>query len=543
MAEPAIKSVPKTSPAPYSSSQSSRDVVKEHFSNELVFGVVGFAGSGTSTIAAQLKELLESETLRGGPFSAHIIKTRLLLKDWAEENKVGYDSTVDNKSIESVVILQSIGNQLREKRGDLAAAAVLLIEAIRKKRADETGTSYDPKIPVQPDGSRRAYILDSIKHPAEVELLRRVYGNAFALVGVVCDELVKQTRLREQFSNSSPTKITEFMKNDAKSVHQSGQRVEKTFYLADFYIDNSEDSTNSDNQTNENWKIPEEMSRLIKIVTHAEIVRPRAPEVAMYFADCARLSSSCLSRQVGAALMNANGSIVATGANEAPRAGGGVYGESFSEDPKKDYRCAFHQNRDRRHCHSNEHQRKIVDELSKKLIESFPDLSSEPEKIQSILQGSSIGGLLEFSRAIHAEMDAILSASRQGVSPKGTRLFVTTFPCHYCARHVVTAGVDEVQFIEPYPKSKALELHEDAITTRRASDWYPPSEGGTKVLFTPFVGVAPQLYRRAFMKDRDLKDDSTGHRQIGDPDWGSSWDTVKRSYADLEVAITRMQAS
>ena len=37
-----------------------------------------------------------------------------------------------------------------------------------------------------------------------------------------------------------------------------------------------------------------------------------------------------------------------------------------------------------------------------------------------------------------------MSAGRKGASTLGTRLFVTTFPCHYCARHIVSAGVDEV---------------------------------------------------------------------------------------------------
>ena len=149
--------------------------------------------------------------------------------------------------------------------------------------------------------------------------------------------------------------------------------------------------------------------------------------------------------------------------------------------------------------------------------------------------------LIEFSRAIHAEMDALLSTSRQGISSKGTKLFVTTFPCHYCARHIVTAGVDEVQFIEPYPKSKALTLHNDTITVIRKQDWKPPSEGGTQVLFLPFTGVAPQLYRRAFMKDRDLKNVSTGKKDIGEPIWGSTLETSKLGYADLELTIIQTQ--
>ncbi len=48
-------------------------------------------------------------------------------------------------------------------------------------------------------------------------------------------------------------------------------------------------------------------------------------------------------------------------------------------------------------------------------------------------------------------------------------------------------------FIEPYPKSYAKELHEDAITLTK--------ERG-KVSFEPFVGVSPFRYRDLFEKGK-----------------------------------------
>ena len=156
------------------------------------------------------------------------------------------------------------------------------------------------------------------------------------------------------------------------------------------------------------------------------------------------------------------------------------------------------------------------------------------------LRETRIGSLLEFSRAVHAEMDALLSAARQGISPTGARLFVTTFPCHYCARHLVAAGVDEVQYVEPYPKSQALDLHDDAIQIT-FKGWVPPSQGGTKVLFRPFSGVAPRLFGRAFLKDRDLKNSDAGLLHIGEPEWGTPWHLRKASYCELESAIARTE--
>jgi deoxycytidylate deaminase len=134
-------------------------------------------------------------------------------------------------------------------------------------------------------------------------------------------------------------------------------------------------------------------------------------------------------------------------------------------------------------------------------------------------------------------MEAVISAARKGVSTVGTRLFVTTFPCHYCARGLVAAGVDEVQYIEPYPKSQALALHADAITVD-AKD-RKEQNGRRKVLFRAFTGVAPRLYRRAFLKDRDLKNSSTGDFKIGNPEWGSPWHIQGASYVELEAALAR----
>ena len=57
---------------------------------------------------------------------------------------------------------------------------------------------------------------------------------------------------------------------------------------------------------------------------------------------------------------------------------------------------------------------------------------------QSIGAGS-LRELTEYGRAVHAEMDALLDAARRGVAVQGATLYVSTFPCHSCARHVIAA--------------------------------------------------------------------------------------------------------
>ncbi len=90
----------------------------------------------------------------------------------------------------------------------------------------------------------------------------------------------------------------------------------------------------------------------------------------------------------------------------------------------------------------------------------------------------------------------------------------------------------------PYPKSLAIDLHEDSIVVE-ASDWTEPSQGGTHVRFRPFSGVSPRLYKRAFLKNRELKHKLTGEMAISEPEWVSSWHLPVSSYLERESNITK----
>ena len=442
---------------------------------------------------------------------------------------------------------------MRATAADNAAVARELVKSIRLERARQMNTTPESGRPVMPDGAKRVFILDSLRHPHEVALLRQIYQDAFCLIGVVCEETERRRRLSEdKYREAGIAAIRKFMKRDENARESNGQKVSETFHLADFFIDNSmprflkEDGAG---EGNPDWDVSEQLGRLVDILTHTSIVRPRPNETGMFHAHGARMRSSCLSRQVGAALLDNLGDVVATGTNEVPKPGGGVYGGSFSErsdsdpNPVNDFRCFLH----KQYCSNSRTQIDIVRDLLAG-IEEFRIIEASDDLVNRILGETKIGQLIEFSRAVHAEMDALLSAGRQGVSTLGTRLFVTTFPCHNCARHIVSAGIDEVQFIEPYLKSEAIPLHGDAITLS-PTGWRPPSWSGSineevnggkkKVLFRPFVGVAPRLYRRAFLKDRELKDKFTGDMKTSFESYDGShkWSMLGVSYAEVEARL------
>jgi deoxycytidylate deaminase len=526
--QPSSAQAASTSP----SLKPSRALVVENATNEVIFAVVGYVGSGTSEIATTLKGLLENPILPGGKFDVEILKARKVIEAWAQKTGEPLPATPQN-NLATTRAFQDLGDKMRSK-GDYAIVARNLIDLVRLTRAGKLGIRDPGEKPIAPDGVRRAYIRDSIRHPAEVELLRRVYQDAFVLVGIVCEAKVRQNRIVNKYTNAGVADAETFMARDARAVEKYGQRVSDAFHMADFFVDNTVEQF-VDKEPNPDWDISDKLSRLIKIMTAADVVRPTIAETAMHDAYGASLQSACLSRQVGAALLDTSGNIIATGTNEVPRAGGGVYGEGFHAD-HDDHRCVYQKSG--KYCSNTKEQNAIINEL----IEGVPELDVldgiRKNSLRLELRDSRVGDLLEFSRAVHAEMDAVFSAARKGVTTVGTRLFVTTFPCHYCARGIVAAGIDEVQYIEPYPKSQALSLHPDAITVN-GKDWKEPSKGGTKVLFRAFTGVAPRLYKRAFLKDRELKDSKSGEFKIGTPEWGSPWHLQGVSYVELEAALAK----
>jgi deoxycytidylate deaminase len=99
-------------------------------------------------------------------------------------------------------------------------------------------------------------------------------------------------------------------------------------------------------------------------------------------------------------------------------------------------------------------------------------------------------------------MDAITSIARKGNSATlGTTIYTTTYPCHNCARHIVAAGINKAIYIEPYEKSLALDLHDDAITNNTDQ---------TKVAFEAFEGVSPRRYSKFFFSSTERKTSSSG---------------------------------
>ncbi len=59
----------------------------------------------------------------------------------------------------------------------------------------------------------------------------------------------------------------------------------------------------------------------------------------------------------------------------------------------------------------------------------------------------------------HAERNSLYHAARHGVSLKGCRIYVTSFPCSDCARGIIQAGITKIISPEPDVEHEKWGVH------------------------------------------------------------------------------------
>jgi deoxycytidylate deaminase len=359
-----------------------------------------------------------------------------------------------------------------------------------------------------------------------------VYGKGFFLISVYSPREVRVSVLSEKISKSqfgkghnARAKAEQIVERDELEENVDlGQDVKDAFPMADLFVDSRNKSA-----------LDTQITRFLQLLFGNIYLTPTRDEHGMYYARSAALRSADLGRQVGAAILRPAGDLIAVGCNDVPKAGGDLYWPGDKGDARD-----FQQGVDA----TAEERTQVLGELLDRFSESgllSPEFNSQSlnklvqelisgEK-KAILKGTRVMSLLEFGRSVHAEMAALMSAARLGISVEGGTLFSTTFPCHMCARHIVASGIRRVVYIEPYPKSKAKQLHQDSISVD------PAGEPVDQVGFEPFVGVSPRQYQEIF-NAREARKDSEGKIV----DWRTKYGKPRftrflNTYNDIETGI------
>jgi deoxycytidylate deaminase len=347
------------------------------------------------------------------------------------------------------------GNRLRkvaEKEDFLALLAAGIIASGR-----EVPTSGSTGSPAQVGPlPRTAHIICTLKRPEEISTLRRIYGAGLFVIGI---SATREDR-KKYFSRMG---ITE---SEAKSLIDSdtaestpyGQETRKTFHLADVFVPMHD--------------FEPAIARFLDLVFGCPTITPSPHEQSMFMAYAASLRSGDLSRQVGAAIVDPHGDLLAVGCNEVPSRGGGVYwpGTDASRDIE-------------RRNDSNEAEK---NEIISRVLTALGRDDLDRAQALKLLKPTGITDLTEFGRTVHAEMEALFACARSGRSPREAVLFTTTFPCHNCCRHIIAAGITRVVWIVPEPQNNASPQHDDSVSI--------DEEVSGKVPFVPFLGIGPRRY-------------------------------------------------
>lgn len=452
---------------------------------ELIFGLVGPIGVNLDAVQKSLTEELNTV----GYYSSVIHLTKLL-DSYIKDNKLNIDrkkkpSTASSRKIDSA-------NRFRKYVKSNAALAGIAISAIQLKR-ESTLKNIKDNSPFP----KTAYIIRQFKTIDEINLVRKTYGRQFIQISVHADHDERVNHIASRISSEKTDLSYDECKNLAYGLMTSdlnerdnkyGQRVEKIFHLGDVFIDgNTLDKTN------------QSVKRFVRALFGDNSISPTKDEYSSYIAFSASYRSLDLSRQVGAAIFTKDGDVITLGSNEVPKFGGGTY---WHDDPNKsrDFDIGSEKNK-------KEKDRIATDVLlslkkDKKISKALKKQNNfKDSDLIAAIKSSLIADITEYGRMVHAEMNAICDAAKLGKSIKGCTIYVTTFPCHNCAKHIIASGIDRVVFIQPYPKSRAAGSYLDSITFDKFNT--------NKVLFEHFVGISYRRFRDIFEKGSRTKN-STG---------------------------------
>jgi deoxycytidylate deaminase len=460
--------------------RSIRELLEQTHSEELVISLCGFIGTDVHDVANKLKYILENVF----SYEVEIIKLSNYIKHYSPTAR---SLTIGLSSYEYHKILIDEGNELRSVHSNsiLVELAIQKISFDRLKDRHLTGAkAYKTR--------RKCYLIDSVKNIEELQLLEFVYRDIHYSIGIFSPIEVRRNNLRihQQMDDSQ---IDSLIDRDSGEELAYGQKVRDTFVQSDFFL-------RLESHVNE--VVGKKLERFLHLIFGSKVITPTIEETAMYQAASAANNSACLSRQVGAALTDENGEVLSIGWNDVPKAGGGLYHTS-SKDllGENDLRCCNIGSG----CWNDKEKTLMSNELVNILIKDGLVDESKREELYNKVRNSKIKSLVEFSRAIHAEMHAIITASQTaGERVKGGSIYITTYPCHNCARHIIVAGVKKVYYIEPYRKSLTTKLHSDAITENESET--------DKVVILMYDGVSPARYMQLFKMTPNVRKGSSGEQ-------------------------------
>ncbi|WP_448213477.1 deaminase [Colwellia sp. MEBiC06753] len=489
---------------------------------EMIVGLVSPIGVDLDKVIQYIQDAISDYN-----YEVHVIQVADLPNVLIEEKEPISRGLIDQLSSSMPKLREIADSQIAsdDVQGDDIYAA-LIVNQIQKIRAAD------------PDVTKRLYILDNLKHPQDIISLQRVYKKAFYSVGVTAD--IKQRILfkhpktlaklsiedilaDEQGLNKAATEIYDdfyFVAND-DNLNKWANSISEAYQLSDYFINLGEFPKEVEQ------KLPSVIQRFVDLICGAPIITPTAREHNMFLAYMYSLRSADLSRQVGSTIINDSQDILALGANEVPVSGGGQYwaNEQYCAHTSENELLLKEQKDQRDFVLGYDANAKIKESIFAEIVNTLKNnalitnADDIDQEVMKALKDTSLNDITEFGRVVHAEMSSLMAAARNGVSVRNAHMYCTTYPCHNCAKHIIASGIQSVEYIEPYPKSKATILHKDSIFDSDAiidetdltreevieklvlhivNTYFETPNNDSKVQFKPYSGIGPKKYLDLF---------------------------------------------
>ena len=246
----------------------------------------------------------------------------------------------------------------------------------------------------------RNHVMDSIRHPAEIESLRG--AGDLMLLWVEASPEVRFARSVSRARPGDPATLEEFLELEGRELsteEAAGQKLLGVRELADEVIANDADLARLE-------------SRLDELLEGRLLFRER-PSWDAYFMSIARVvatRSNCIKRKVGS-IITSDRRIISTGYNGTPR---GLPNCNEGGCPR---------------CN----------------------------------RAAESGTRLDECLCSHAEENAITQSAYHGVSVRGGTLFTTLCPCLMCTKMIINSAIAEVVYDSAFPTGGiSLELLREA---------------------------------------------------------------------------------
>jgi len=322
------------------------------------------------------------------------------------------------------------------------------------------------------------FIIDAFRNPYEVEYFKRRYSEFYL---VVIQRPADERRAvlkgpKSQMSSEAIEKLEEREKGYKEKRRKNNignwvtsQNLDECFQKADYIIENTSQDSRSWSQLTYN------LIRFMCLVKKPGCIPPSKDERNMQIAMSIKHNSGCLSRHVGAVVVDSKGYLLGIGWNNPPV--GQVpcalrTGNELVDSPCPD-RVAFS---------SSERGDVFTEHIGNRYTDKpycFKD------------EYGCISKKAELCRALHAEENAIRQVN--GKNLKGMTLYTTDSPCENCAKVIYQSNIGRIVYIEEYPGIARQQMQ----------------SGNKEIKWEQFKGVTGSGYCRlfnSFMPEKDMLD-------------------------------------